>query len=150
MVYTDPSIQEDSIIVDDILNNDFDYTDSSMGNQAAVQSAVNSAITASGVNASVVVSGTAGGDNILRLREGIERFLITDINNPAGSAQAQSTIPIMWDRFVISLNDADRTSRFNHIPGGGNVLYLDGHVSFLKWEQNNFPLTAVHGIFGRL
>jgi hypothetical protein len=32
--------------------------------------------------------GTGGGDSFLRLREGIERFLITDINNPAGSAAA--------------------------------------------------------------
>ena len=35
--------------------------------------------------------GTAGGDTLYRLREGIERFLITDINNPGASAQAQST-----------------------------------------------------------
>jgi prepilin-type processing-associated H-X9-DG protein len=64
---------------------------------------------------------------IYRLREGIERFFITDINNPAASAQAQSEVATIWD--VTSLT----TSIFNHIPGGSNVLYLDGHVEFLKF-----------------
>src|SRR5690606_30836711 len=41
--------------------------------------------------------GNGGGDTILRLKEGIERFMITDINNPAAGAQAQSTIPVMAD-----------------------------------------------------
>ena len=64
-----------------------------------------------------------------RLREGLERFFVTDINNPAGSAQSQSTIPVMWDE--ISGDDA---SHFNHVPGGCNVLYMDGHVEFLKYS----------------
>lgn len=150
VVYTDPSIQEDGRIVDGLLNGDFDYTDTSIGNQAAVQAVVDARIAASvAPTASVLVSGTAGGDEILRLREGVERFLITDINNPAASANAQSTIPIMWDRFVIS-NQSQYTTRFNHLPGGGNVLYLDGHVEFLKWPQDHFPSTEIHGIFGRL
>ncbi|HNR32381.1 MAG TPA: DUF1559 domain-containing protein, partial [Candidatus Hydrogenedentes bacterium] len=55
-----------------------------------------------------------------RLREGIERFLITDINNPAAAAQAQSTITVMFD-FV-----TPEAKHFNHVPGGANVLYLDG------------------------
>jgi prepilin-type N-terminal cleavage/methylation domain-containing protein/prepilin-type processing-associated H-X9-DG protein len=73
---------------------------------------------------------------LLRLREGIERFLITDINNPADSAQAQSTIWVM-DDWV----SADAGQEFNHIPGGSNVLYMDGHVEFVrygdKWPLNN-------------
>jgi len=71
---------------------------------------------------------------LFRLREGIERFLITDINNPAASAQAQSTVPVAWDE--ISLN----VSTFNHVPGGANVLYLDGHVEFGKYATD-FPVT---------
>ena len=67
---------------------------------------------------------------VYRLREGIERFFITDINNPAGSAIAQSELPTMWD----SVWGASKgESYFNHIPGGGNVLYMDGHVEFLKY-----------------
>lgn len=74
----------------------------------------------------------------MRLREGIERFMITDINNPADSALAQSSIAIMWDNLSLSAID------MNHLPGGGNILYMDGHVSFEKynsaWGANAFPL----------
>jgi len=64
---------------------------------------------------------------LYRLREGIERFFITDINNPAGSASAQSELPVMWDIVYSVVKD------FNHIPGGSNVLYMDGHVEFLRY-----------------
>jgi prepilin-type N-terminal cleavage/methylation domain-containing protein/prepilin-type processing-associated H-X9-DG protein len=72
-------------------------------------------------------NGNGGGDILYRLREGIERFLITDINNPASSAKAQSEIWMMFDLI------AERSEYFNHVPGGANVLYLDGHVSFLRY-----------------
>lgn len=62
-----------------------------------------------------------------RLREGIERFLITDINNPGGSAVAQSGLFLMWD--MVSTT----SENFNHIPGGANVLHMDGHVEFSKF-----------------
>ncbi len=53
--------------------------------------------------------------------------MITDINNPAGSAQAQSTIFIMYD--LLNTN----AGGFNHAPGGANVLYMDGHVEFIRY-----------------
>jgi len=68
---------------------------------------------------------SAGNTTFYRVREGIERFMITDINNPAASAKAQSDVWIMYDEQWV-LN-------FNHIPGGCNVLYMDGHVAFLKY-----------------
>jgi prepilin-type processing-associated H-X9-DG protein len=77
--------------------------------------------------------GNGGSDVVQRLREGIERFLITDINNPAGSAQAQSQIYVMWDHVNINPTGA---GEFNHLPGGSNILYMDGHVAFQKYEQN--------------
>lgn len=80
--------------------------------------------------------GNAGTDTLYRLREGIERFLITDINNPAASAKAQSEVWIMFDLL------AERTEYFNHVPGGSNVLYLDGHVSFLRYSSQA-PVTAL-------
>jgi prepilin-type N-terminal cleavage/methylation domain-containing protein/prepilin-type processing-associated H-X9-DG protein len=64
----------------------------------------------------------------LRLREGIERFFITDINNPAASSKAQSEIFVMYDDI-----SAAEIKYFNHVPGGGNVLYMDGHVGFVKY-----------------
>ncbi|MDX9975121.1 MAG: DUF1559 domain-containing protein [FCB group bacterium] len=84
-------------------------------------------------------TGTAGGDVIIRLKEGIERFLITDINAPASGAQAQSSLAVMWDEI------SDEPSHFNHVPGGCNVLYMDGHVEFLKYGGefgNRFPVNA--------
>lgn len=74
-------------------------------------------------------SGNGGGETILHLREGIERFLITDINNPAGSAQAQSNIWVYLD--VTST----RITEFNHLPGGSNVLYMDGHVKYVRYKE---------------
>ncbi len=72
--------------------------------------------------------GTGGGETLYRLREGIERFLITDINDPQASAMTQARIPLLWE-----------------VPGdrgepGGWVLYMDGHV---EWEPypGQFPMT---------
>lgn len=73
--------------------------------------------------------GNGGGNTVYRLREGIERFLITDINNPGQSAQAQSQVFIMLDQ----LGNAGTVTLYNHVPGGCNVLYLDGHVSFIRY-----------------
>jgi prepilin-type N-terminal cleavage/methylation domain-containing protein/prepilin-type processing-associated H-X9-DG protein len=90
--------------------------------------------------------GNAGGNTLYRLREGIERFLITDINNPAASANAQSEVFIMWDAVSTFV------SAFNHVPGGSNILYLDGHVDFQRYDVNgpapcNGPLAKVAGLF---
>jgi prepilin-type N-terminal cleavage/methylation domain-containing protein/prepilin-type processing-associated H-X9-DG protein len=87
--------------------------------------------------------GTGGGDSLLKLREGIERFMITDINNPGASATAQSELPIMWDIVAgrVRENPANEhgVSGFNHVPGGANVLYMDGHVTFQKYPGGKFP-----------
>lgn len=69
----------------------------------------------------------------LRLREGVERFFVTDINNPAGSAVAQSELPIMWDAIAMG------ATMFNHVPGGANVLYFDGHVEHHRWNGGAGP-----------
>ncbi|MGI6460439.1 MAG: H-X9-DG-CTERM domain-containing protein [Candidatus Hydrogenedentales bacterium] len=74
-----------------------------------------------------------GAKTAYRLREGIERFMVTDINNPAGSAQAQSELPVFFDNF------SAEASNFNHVPGGGNVLYMDGHVEFLRYPADTYP-----------
>ena len=69
------------------------------------------------------------------MREGIERFFISDINNPAATAMAQSEINVMWDSVWDPIGTVDEpgASYFNHVPGGGNVLYMDGHVSFIRY-----------------
>lgn len=75
------------------------------------------------------VDNAVTGATVNRVKEGIERFLITDINNPAASAEAQSTIFIMYDIA------GAKAELFNHVPGGSNVLYLDGHVQFVKYKD---------------
>lgn len=79
-------------------------------------------------------AGNGGGDTLYRLREGIERFLITDINNPAASALAQSEVAFQWDA------TSSIPTGFNHVPGGSNILYMDGHVAFGKYPGNNIPV----------
>ena len=71
-------------------------------------------------------TGNGGGDRIYRLRAGIERFLISDINMIIREPLA-ATVPIMWEW------------PSNHAQGG-NVLYLDGHVEFVPYP-GKFPMT---------
>ena len=78
-----------------------------------------------------------------KLKEGVERFFITDINNPAAGALAQSTLPVMMDAWGKADNwmwyfsggqfKDNPVIRFNHIPGGTNVLFMDGHVEFIRY-----------------
>lgn len=78
-----------------------------------------------------------------RLRQGIARFLITDVNNPAGSAQSQSRVFVMWDAYAVGATrgglDLDPPDHdmlcFNHLPSGSNVLYMDGHVEFIRFGE---------------
>jgi prepilin-type processing-associated H-X9-DG protein len=79
--------------------------------------------------------GNNGGAVVYRFREGIERFMITDINNPAASSRAQSEIAVMFDTVSSWVGD------YSHVPGGANTLYLDGHVSFLKYP-GEFPVSV--------
>ncbi|MCP4644604.1 MAG: DUF1559 domain-containing protein [bacterium] len=72
---------------------------------------------------------------LYRLREGIERFFISDINNPAATAMGQSEVAVFWDIL------GTKVSLFNHVPGGSNVLYMDGHVEFVRYPSEEFPVT---------
>jgi len=73
--------------------------------------------------------GNGGGDTIYRLKEGNERFMITDVNNAQTSAMAQSTIFTMMDMF----GNTGGIALFNHVPGGCNVLFMDGHVDWVPY-----------------
>lgn len=79
---------------------------------------------------------TPGTTTALRIREGVERFFITDINNPGASSQAQSEVFVMSDR------TANSVENFSHIPGGANILYMDGHVGFTKFP-GSFPVNRM-------
>lgn len=86
-------------------------------------------------------TGFGGGDTVMRLREGIERFAISDINNPAATAKAQSEMVVMFDTFGSFADAANAAGGivFNHVPGGCNVLYMDGHVTFVRY-RTSFPV----------
>ena len=96
------------------------------------------------------------GTSYYHLRDGIERFMITDINNPAGAAKAQSSIPVMFDRMQVQ-TDANGALqswalvKFNHIPGGCNVLFMDGHAEYHRWDNKSgkFPTNGNYGYIYR-
>ncbi len=68
------------------------------------------------------------------LAEGVERFFVTDINNPASSSAGQSDIAVTWDKRLVDPAGNEPTE-FTHVPGGSNVAFLDGHVEFGKYPQ---------------
>ncbi len=89
------------------------------------------------------------GYTIYRLKEGIERFFITDINNPGSGSTAQSSLAVTSDWVDTKLGGTSMS--FNHVPGGSNVLYMDGHVEFLKypgiWPVSPLAAAAIGSIY---
>ena len=83
---------------------------------------------------------------IYRMRLGIERFLMEDLRSPAASMAAPSQIPVMWDAWTDERypDEAPNTVAlgiqvFNHFPGGANVLFMDGHVEYIRYGVK-FPV----------
>jgi len=97
------------------------------GNLPAADKDVN--MTDAGMN-EPLGSGNGGGNTVYRLKDGVERFLITDINNAGGTNVSQSSVWVMFD--LVS----NIPSAYNHLPGGSNVLYMDGHVEFKKYSRD--------------
>ena len=92
-------------------------------------------------------SGSTSGNNqsetLHRLKEGIERFLITDINDPSRTSASQSSIVVMWDLINVNPNGS---GEYNHVPGGGNVAFMDGHGEFIKYDSIGvFPINRAFG-----
>ena len=75
-----------------------------------------------------------------RLREGVERMFVTDINNPGSGEPSQTHLAVMWDQVGVSLFTPDGSISFNHPPDGGNVLFMDGHAEFVKLSTR-FPVS---------
>jgi len=132
------------------LNPNGAFSDGNPNNDGELDKDVNNS-TAEGVVASMATPagqhlGNAGDATIYRLKEGVERFMITDINNPAGSSIAQSTLPVMWDNVA---SDMSSGTQFNHVPGGANVLYMDGHAQFIRYPTA-FPASQGYAAIGGL
>ncbi len=77
--------------------------------------------------------GTSGGVLIHRLREGVERFGVTDINSVEPAAKAEAAIWVLGDR--VSTPESDGYAY------GANVLFKDGHVEFVPYGAKA-PVTA--------
>jgi prepilin-type processing-associated H-X9-DG protein len=59
---------------------------------------------------------------------------------------AQSELAVMHDK--MQTFDAQDTGEpvdinFNHVPGGCNVLYMDGHVEFVRYPQMEPPINPI-------
>ena len=95
-------------------------------------------------------SGNADGDFLFLFSSGVERFLMTDVNtaqvgaSTAAAADASTgQVPVIWDQLSTNL------AQFSHVPAGQNVLYLDGHVEFIRYTTSNdkFPSTPLYATF---
>ena len=86
-------------------------------------------------------SGNAGGSTVNRLSSGVDRFLISDINQIlTGKESGSSVVPVIWDQVSTLISD------FSHVPAGINVLFLDGHVEFKRYDKNtsDFPMSSLY------
>lgn len=72
------------------------------------------------------------GKDFIRLSKGVEVFFTVDYNDPVAVAKTRASIPIMFETFA-SLG-------FGRDPGGANVLYLDGHVTTVRFGSQ-YPVT---------
>ena len=123
-----------------------EYAGTPLGELAAANIASNGAASDWDFTVSPEFYGTqVGGNTIFRLREGIERFSITDINNAAAAAISQSQIPVMWDHLTPQIRGSC------HVPAGMNVLYMDGHVAWSHYPSDTPWMVTVQGprILGR-
>jgi len=117
-----------------------DYVDTPLGELAEANVLTWGAASDEDFTVSSTFAGTQvnGGDTMYRLREGIERFLITNVLQPAASNYSQSEIPVMWDHLTPQIIGSC------HIPGGMNVLYMDGHVEFSRYPATDAPWTNTY------
>jgi prepilin-type N-terminal cleavage/methylation domain-containing protein/prepilin-type processing-associated H-X9-DG protein len=83
---------------------------------------------------SVIVPSLQQTVTLYRLRDGVERFLVTDINDPAAGGFAATDIPVMWDT-VRTDNGAPVPDEVNHLPLAANILFMDGHVEHARYPQ---------------
>ena len=71
-----------------------------------------------------------GRDTYFRTATGIGKIFVRDINDPGSDYIDDSQIPLLFDSV-----SQDGIVQMNHLPLGGNVLYLDGHVEYQKYTE---------------
>jgi prepilin-type N-terminal cleavage/methylation domain-containing protein/prepilin-type processing-associated H-X9-DG protein len=124
-----------------------DYAGTPLGELASANVATEGRASDSDFEVSPVFAGTqiAGGDVMYRLREGIERHLITNVFQAGNVAAAQSEVPMMWDHLT------PQGVGSSHWPFGMNVLYMDGHVSWAAYSSRKPWMVTEEGprVIGR-
>lgn len=124
-----------------------DYAGTPLGELASASVASNAAASDEDYSFASTFPGTqaGGGDTLYRLREGVERFVVSDINNPAATAMGQSEIPVMWDHLTPQVRGSC------HVPAGMNVLYMDGHVRWAHYPSDDVWMVTEEGprVIGR-
>jgi hypothetical protein len=68
------------------------------------------------------------GKTFFRMREGVERFLLTDLFSPDPSSETLSQIPIIMETKITGMSD------------DSHVLYSDGHVDLYRGQNYSIPL----------
>lgn len=72
-----------------------------------------------------------------RSRADIHRIFTTDPNHPEQSYSSTSKWPIMFDNVGL------RGQGMKHLPGGSNVLFMDGHVEYIRYlDDGPFPING--------
>lgn len=82
----------------------------------------------------VVLPSTGAEITLYYLREGVARYTVADINNPAATALSESQVAVMWDT-VRTNNGSPLPHEVNHLPLAANVLFMDGHVEYARYPQ---------------
>lgn len=86
------------------------------------------------LDAEFEVSGGHGPGNqntFFRVKDGVNRMFIEDVNRPGLTAVPETRIPLLFD--VMSVYGRHLP---NHVvPPGGNVLYMDGHVEYKRFPD---------------
>jgi len=82
------------------------------------------------------------------LHEGIERIFFLQ-----GDPHPESEIPVMFDFWgspssTASVIDREASIGMNHVPNGCNVLYMDGHVRFVKYDIQYPVMNDPKGYYG--
>lgn len=88
-------------------------------------------------------TGNGKSKRINRLCLGVDRFLVSDLNNVLTDSQnGASSVPVAWDQISVDITE------FNHLPSGQNILYLDGHVSFVRYDKiaGKFPSSPLYAV----
>ncbi|MDX9972895.1 MAG: prepilin-type N-terminal cleavage/methylation domain-containing protein [FCB group bacterium] len=82
----------------------------------------------------VILPSTGNEITLYYLREGVARFTITDVNDPAATALSESQVAVLRDT-VRTNNGSPLPHEVNHLPLGANVLFMDGHVEYARYPQ---------------